>query len=297
MSGGSRYNRTRMRNLWLLLLGGVAFAGTYGGVNRSYVGYAAGVDCSVGRWSDHAAEARAFESCKQQAEQELTRREPELRRMYRHFVDGAHGRRALVPRLAPDRREGDWEHAVRVEVRFPRREDELQPARPISISLFVANPPSEALRARLAVDFAISQLAAGGALAGVRPRANADLADTQQLLGGLGSMLRSSPFAAVYLAAERRDEIAQLAQRAEPLPKKYAWQGDQRAAIVNARVLDAFLRGRAWTDEVYAMAARLDDAGDSAQLMALLLPDGRGLERVAALPKADAAGLRALANP
>ncbi len=281
----------------MVCVGAVALGGTYGGVSHNHRGYSAGVDCSVGSWSDHAAEGRAFDECKKRAELELVEREPSLAQMYRHFTGGAHGRRRLLSRLAQTANEGDWEHSVKVEIAFPQSLDELAPAgRPMSLSLFVNDPATPSTRILLAVDFAVSQLAAGGLLAQVLERRPRDLSDTQQLLTNCGSMARSQPFALMRLVAERRGEIAELAQRSEPLAKKYQWQGDQRSALVEARAIDAFVRGRPYDDDLYRALAKLDAAPRSDALLLMVLLEPESISRVIPLAEKDqAAELRELA--
>jgi hypothetical protein len=212
--------------------------GTYGGVSRNYAGYSAGIDCSVGSLSDHSAEGRMFEQCKQRAEAELDKRAAEVASLYQHFVDGKHRFRRNLGLLDRARKEADWDHSVRVELALPQPDDVIAVTRPIAIGLFVKQPPPD--REKLSVDFAASQLE--WLVAKVKP--HKDPADTQQLLLGMAGLLRTSPMGFMRMCAERREDIAQLATLKEPLPKKYAWQGDQRPALEIARILDAFLRAQ-----------------------------------------------------
>ena len=218
--------------------------GTYGGVSRNFTGYSAGIDCSVGSMSDHSAEGRIFEECKQRAEAELGRRAADVAAIYKHFAEGKHRFKRNLALLDRARKQADWDHSVRVELSLPQPDDGITISRPIAIGLFVKAPPTAETREKLSVDFAASQLEGDGALAKMKPRAQKDPADTQQLLLGMAGMLRSSPVAFMRLLAERRDEIAQLAQLKDPLPKKYAWQTEQRPALEIARILDAFLRAQ-----------------------------------------------------
>jgi hypothetical protein len=234
---------------------GLAHAGTYGGVSHAFAGYSTNVDCSVGHSSDHAAEARAFESCKQRAEETLQGRDPELARAYRHFV--AHSR--MAPLLDRAAQKGDWEHSVRVEL--PLSEGET---RNIVLQLFVKNQPSEALRYKLAAEFAQTQLLAGGLLAHVTPRSEHDPAELQQLLIAVSG--RDSPLYLFQLGLQRREELGQLARAIQPLPKKYQWGGDQRPGLVAARVLDAVLKSRPIPDDTFALAGQLIDVNRRADL-------------------------------
>jgi hypothetical protein len=226
--------------LALTLFTGVAMGGTYGGVSRNFTGYSASIDCSVGSMSDHSAEAPMFEACKQRAEAELTKRASEVAAIYQRFVDGKHRWKRNLALLDSARKEADWDHSVKVELSLPQPEDVIAVTRPIAIGLFVKEPPDQAAREKLSVDFAASQLE--GALA--KTKAQKDPADTQQLLLGMSGLLHTGPMAFMRMCVERRDDIAQLATLKEPLPKKYAWQGDQKPALEIARILDAFLHGK-----------------------------------------------------
>jgi hypothetical protein len=241
----------------------VAMGGTYGGVSRSFTGYSAGIDCSVGSMSDHSAEGRMFEECKQRAEAELTRRAADVAAIYKHFAEGKHRWKRNLALLDRARKEADWDHSVRVELSLPQPDDVIVTTRPIAIGLYVKQPPDQATREKLSLAFAASQLEGDGALAKMKPRPQKDPADTQQLLLGMAGMLHSNPVAFMRLCAERRDEIAQLARLNDPLPKKYDWQTDQRPALEIARILDAFLR-----------AQPLPKAGDPelAKMIELLTP-------------------------
>ena len=242
------YNRN-MRVVPILCLG-LAHAGTYGSVHHAFAGYSTEIDCSVGHSTDHAAEARAFESCKQQGEAELIRRDAELAASYRLFV--AHAKPSLASLLDRTAVTGEWEHAVSVEL--PRVSDGLLPNKNATLRLFVKATLSEALRYKLAAEFARTQLLDGGLVSHVRPELPHDLAQTQQILIGVGA--HDSPLQVLQLGFLHRDELAQLAKMSEPLPKKAA--GDQRPALVVARVIDAVLRSRPFADDTFTLAAQLD---------------------------------------
>jgi hypothetical protein len=245
-----------MRLMILLCVGGAAVAGTYGGVSRAEIGWSASIDCSVGSWSDHAAEGQAHESCKRRAAAELDRRAAELERAWQRFL--ARGRSTLLARLDRRAREGA---SVAVELSLPR--EEVTATRDVIMSFYVKGQPSPALVLKMGAEFARTQL--GGLLASVTARKERDVADTQQLLIGLDA---HRPVYLLRFALERRDEIAELARAVRPLPKKYDWAGDQRAALVTARILDAVRRDRPFPDDTFALAAQLDaDARARAALM------------------------------
>jgi hypothetical protein len=247
----------------------LAHAGSYGGVSHAFAGYSTNIDCSVGSWSDHAAEGRAFDTCKQRAEAELAGRDPEIAALYRHFL--AHARAQLAALLDRAAQKGDWEHSVRVEL------PHSDPAtRNIVLQLFVKNQASEAQRYKLAAELARTQLLQGGLFAKDLPRSDRDLAETQQLLVGVTA--RDPPLHLLQLALERREDVAQLARALQPVPKKYQWAGDQRPALVAARIVEAVLKSRPFPDDTFALAAQLD-AEPRAQL-ALLMAVFSGDERV-----------------
>jgi hypothetical protein len=267
-------NRVALSVFAVTLVAASALAGSYGSVERRYAGFEASVNCSVGSMNPHSGEAEAMARRKQAGEAELAKREPELLAMFRHFVGGAHPYRRFLGRLDVTGRDVPFERRARVELSFPVGADTFLSPPVIVMSLYFKEPPGQDDAVKLAAEFAASQLAPGGALARVTQRAERDLADTQQLLLGAGGQIKFSPFPLVRLMAERRGEIAELARRNEPLPKRYAWQGDQRPALVVARILDAILAGRRIDDPLRAAVAALDPdpRADADALIRLLSP-------------------------
>jgi hypothetical protein len=72
--------------------------GTYGDFTQPFRGFSASQDCSVGSWSDHGAEGKAFEENQKRAKKALIASEASFQRIYDRFVAGDHPyRRRVVP--------------------------------------------------------------------------------------------------------------------------------------------------------------------------------------------------------
>ncbi len=77
--------------------------GTYGSFTLPFRGFSASQDCSVGYWSDHDAEAKAFQRRQEAAKGAIAARREPLQKIYGHFADGAHPWRRHVVHLDRER--------------------------------------------------------------------------------------------------------------------------------------------------------------------------------------------------
>jgi hypothetical protein len=129
--------------------------GTYGSGRRTFRGYSANQDCSVGYWSDHDAEARAFRERQKQARKTLAGFQPVFQKIYDRFADGAHPWRRHVAQLDRDRTR---EHQDDYKVRFvlPPFKDRGTEGR-IALHLYLKRDLAPAERELALAGFLLSQ--------------------------------------------------------------------------------------------------------------------------------------------
>jgi hypothetical protein len=274
--------------LAVILAGSLAQAGYYGGVSREAHGFRASIDIRVGHSPKRRDEGREIEQRKADADKVLARTVPQLERAYRHFVSGKHPYARLVSRLAQVDEPPEGDRAVMVFVQSERQPDEIRMAagQLVRVWLYTRELPGKELGQKLAVDFACAQVF-GGALV-PQPHGVGDLVEAQDELRGMNTF-DVDPYSFLHRASELRPELAALAARSEPLPPKSKWGAEPRVALVTAKVLDAFFSRAPYSPALLAAAGGLSqtDRVNVARLMALLLPDRRGLDQIAPLVRDD----------
>jgi hypothetical protein len=131
--------------------------GTYGSATVAFRGFSASQDCSVGYWSDHDAEARAFQSRQKEAKKRLKELQPLFQRIYDRFVDGPHAWRRHVAQVDRDRsREREDDYKIRFDL--PPLTDPVEGGR-ISIHLCLKADLAPAIRETALAGFLLSQAA------------------------------------------------------------------------------------------------------------------------------------------
>jgi hypothetical protein len=129
--------------------------GTYGSGTRLFRGYSASQDCSVGYWSDHDAEARAFRERQKEAKKTLSGFQPVFQKIYDRFADGAHPWRRHVAHLDRERRrERQDDYKIRFDL--PSFKDPATGGR-ISFHLYLKRDVAPAVRELTLAGFVLSQ--------------------------------------------------------------------------------------------------------------------------------------------
>src|SRR5436190_9166415 len=131
--------------------------GTYGSGRRTFRGNSANQDCSVGYWSDHEAEAKAFRSRQKEAKKTLAGFQPVFQKIYDRVADGAHPWRRHVAHLDRVRtRERQDDYTIRFDL--PAFKDRAAGG-PIALHQYLKRGLAPALRELALAGFLLSQAA------------------------------------------------------------------------------------------------------------------------------------------
>jgi hypothetical protein len=244
-------------------------------VSKSYPG----LTVSVG-YSDFGDQpgGPSLEEIRQGASQRLNAGSPRVRKLYVHFATAPHGYRRLRALLAPDATSADSERGFAIQV---MAEGSL-----LDAWVHLHAKPADAVAEKLAFDFALAQLAPGGAAA--KPGRVPD-----DSVGG--SLIADVAFDPSPTTLAGRELSLEYLRQREPSLRALATAPDQAGEAARgqfvARAYVAAFDDKPYSEQLFAQLATFnaDERDHGAKLLVLLLSDTRWAAGVAAV-RAHASG-------
>ncbi|MFH1706821.1 MAG: hypothetical protein ABIF71_02765 [Planctomycetota bacterium] len=138
--------------------------GTYGSFTQPFCGFSASQDCSVGYWSDHEAEAKAYERRQAAAQMALLAQCELFHRVYDRFAQGDHRYRRHLVHLDRERtKERDDDYKIRFDLPARKRRDDAAfdggPGGRIAVHLYLKSGVAPVHRELALAGFILSQAA------------------------------------------------------------------------------------------------------------------------------------------